>query len=121
MREHLVFGSGWIEAELPDDTTVVPPGVSLPLPGTPDLTFPKLRKVINVHGCFWHLHTCRWGQVVPRNNAEFWLSKRARNHVRDTRNAWDLRKAGWKVLTVWECELQNQKRVVRKLTRFLSN
>lgn len=42
------------------------------LPGAPDLVFPRLRKIINVHGCYWHMHKCRFGRVVPKTNAEFW-------------------------------------------------
>src|SRR5689334_13283034 len=53
------------------------------LPGTPDVVLPKLRKVINVHGCFWHLHTCAHARRMPVNNAEYWAEKRKRNAERD--------------------------------------
>ncbi len=90
------------------------------LPGTPDLVFPRLRKVINVHGCYWHMHTCRWGCVTPKTNAEFWLSKRTGNTKRDRRNARALRRDGWQVLTVWECQLKNRDRLVTRLAAFLA-
>ena len=73
------------------------------LPGKPDLVFPALRKVIFVHGCFWHMHRCRHGRVEPRTNAAFWRKKREGNAVRDRANRRKLRRLGWRVLTIWEC------------------
>jgi len=73
------------------------------LPGKPDLVFPGIHKVMFVHGCFFHMHRCRYGSVIPRTNAEFWQNKREANVQRDRRNAVALRKAGWDVLIVWEC------------------
>jgi DNA mismatch endonuclease, patch repair protein len=90
------------------------------LPGKPDLIFPKLRKVVLVHGCFWHVHACRFGRVTPATNVEFWASKRGANAARDRRNKAALRRAGWKVLTVWECEVKHVQRLERRLDRFLS-
>ena len=74
------------------------------LPGRPDLVFPGRRKVIFVHGCFWHCHECRFGRVVPETNAVFWRKKRAGNMARDRRNLRVLQSDGWSVLVVWECE-----------------
>jgi DNA mismatch endonuclease (patch repair protein) len=90
------------------------------LPGKPDLVFPRLRKVVLVHGCFWHVHSCRFGRVTPATNVEFWASKRAGNTARDRRNKAALRRAGWKVLIVWECETRDVHRLERRLHRFLS-
>jgi DNA mismatch endonuclease (patch repair protein) len=73
------------------------------LPGKPDLVFPKLRKIIFVHGCFFHMHDCRYGQVTPKTNAEFWKNKRTSNVERDARNESQLKEMGWDILTVWEC------------------
>src|SRR5258708_3590076 len=73
------------------------------LSGKPDLVLPKSKTVIFVHGCFWHMHRCRYGKVVPATNAEFWQKKRLRNVARDKRNRNELRKQGWKVVIVWEC------------------
>lgn len=76
------------------------------LPGKPDIVFPGLRTVIFVHGCFWHRHEgCRYF-VVPKTRTEFWLTKIGRNVANDERQQNELRAAGWRVLTVWECELK---------------
>jgi DNA mismatch endonuclease, patch repair protein len=74
------------------------------LPGTPDLVFPTLRKVIFVHGCFWHQHSCRLGAKQPSTNPDYWLPKLARNVERDHQARMALVKAGWKVLVIWECQ-----------------
>ncbi|MDP3492743.1 MAG: very short patch repair endonuclease [Hyphomonadaceae bacterium] len=75
------------------------------LPGRPDLVFPKYRAVIFVHGCFWHGHDChlfKW----PKTREEFWRTKIQGNQVRDRLAVLRLRKLGWRVRTVWECELR---------------
>jgi DNA mismatch endonuclease (patch repair protein) len=90
------------------------------LPGTPDVVFPKLRKIINIHGCYWHMHACRWGRVVPKTNAAFWHSKRTGNVVRDARNLRLLRRDGWKVLAIWECQTGNIGVLRHRILRFLS-
>jgi DNA mismatch endonuclease (patch repair protein) len=74
------------------------------LPGRPDIVLSKYRTVIFVHGCFWHSHDCRWGAVVPKTRAEFWQEKRQGTIERDARNVAALRAAGWKIVTIWECE-----------------
>ena len=76
------------------------------LPGKPDLVFPKHKTVIFVHGCFWHGHRCKRGARAPKSNAEYWSAKIARNKARDKKNAAALKKLGWRVVTVWECELK---------------
>jgi DNA mismatch endonuclease (patch repair protein) len=90
------------------------------LPGTPDLVFPRLSKIINVSGCFWHMHTC--GRCrIPAANREYWVAKLQRNARRDRRNRRALRKSGWQVLTIWECQTQ-AKRLLRlraRIIRFL--
>jgi DNA mismatch endonuclease (patch repair protein) len=68
------------------------------LAGKPDIVLPKHRTVVFVHGCFWHLHDCRWGSVKPTTRPEFWAEKRGDNVSRDTRNRLALEKAGWKVV-----------------------
>lgn len=77
------------------------------LPGKPDLVFAKYKTVIFVHGCYWHSHTCRYGSVVPKTNAEFWQKKRLATVHRDERNALALEYLGWRVLTYWECETKD--------------
>lgn len=91
------------------------------LPGTPDIVFVKYRKIINVHGCFWHMHTCRHARREPVTNAEYWRQKRLRNAARDKDNLAKLRELGWKVLTVWECELRDIEKLTGRISRFLSN
>lgn len=90
------------------------------LPGTPDLVFPRLRKIIFVHGCFWHMHDCPYGSVVPKTNTEFWQTKRRSNVRRDKENLNTLEKDGWNILVVWECETRNSDALFRILHEFLS-
>jgi DNA mismatch endonuclease, patch repair protein len=91
------------------------------LPGKPDLVLVRHGKIINVHGCFFHMHTCRFGRVTPTTNAEFWATKRESNAQRDRQNLRSLKKAGWKVMTIWECETKDPKSLIRKLKRFLTS
>jgi DNA mismatch endonuclease (patch repair protein) len=77
------------------------------LPGKPDLTFPGRRKVVFMHGCFWHGHDCARGARVPKNNRDYWTAKIARNQARDANECERLRAMGWSVLTVWECEIKD--------------
>jgi DNA mismatch endonuclease (patch repair protein) len=95
------------------------------LPGKPDLVFLGKRKVIFVHGCFFHMHDCRYGRVVPKTNAEFWQTKRLSNVERDKKNVAALKNEGWKVLEVWECQTKDKtaegmKRLANSLHVFLS-
>ena len=77
------------------------------LPGKPDLTFSSRRKIVFVHGCFWHGHDCARGARAPATNSEFWVTKISRNRNRDCTNIATLERGGWAVLTVWECEMKN--------------
>ena len=76
------------------------------LPGKPDLVMPGRRLVVFVHGCFWHGHTCARGARVPKANRDYWTGKVARNRARDAASRAALEAAGWRVETVWECELK---------------
>ena len=89
------------------------------LPGKPDLAFASQRKVIFVHGCFWHMHNCRWGRVTPATNAEFWQAKRKGNCDRDEKALKALKEAGWQTHVVWECETKAHEELKRSLTAFL--
>ena len=81
------------------------------LPGCPDIVLPKYKTVIFVNGCFWHMHDC--GRFVwPSTNKEYWIHKITRNVERDAENQRILSKQGWKVLTIWECQLK--KKVARE-------
>jgi DNA mismatch endonuclease (patch repair protein) len=89
------------------------------LPGKPDVVLPKYSTVLFVHGCFWHRHKqCRYA-YSPKSNRIFWDNKFETNVARDLRNQRLLRKLGWKVLYVWECEIRNPLRLARRLTRNL--
>jgi DNA mismatch endonuclease (patch repair protein) len=90
------------------------------LPGKPDLTFSSRKKVIFVHGCFWHMHECPYGRVAPKTNPEFWETKRRSNVDRDRKHEAALRKNDWKVLTVWECALRDLDALNETLVRFLN-
>jgi DNA mismatch endonuclease (patch repair protein) len=91
------------------------------LPGSPDIVFPRLKAVILVHGCFWHRHKCASGRKQPRSNARYWARKFIRNERRDARNRQDLKRLGWRVLVVWECQLKRPSELEARLSRFLSN
>ncbi len=88
------------------------------LPGKPDLVFPARRKVIFVHGCFWHQQgRCRLSR--PASNVEFWEAKFARNKKRDRSVLRRLRRAGWSAYVVWECKLKDRDRLLAAIERFL--
>lgn len=91
------------------------------LPGSPDLVLPRLGKAIFVHGCFWHRHACAAGQSMPASRIDYWQAKFARNVIRDRSNLRKLRRLGWSVLVVWECQTSVRKResLRRRLARFL--
>jgi DNA mismatch endonuclease (patch repair protein) len=89
------------------------------LPGKPDLTFTRLRKVIFVHGCFWHGHDCARGARVPRQNRAYWLKKVAGNRARDKKNLERLAATGWRSLVVWECATRNESNLNGQVSRFL--
>ncbi len=92
------------------------------LPGSPDLVFPRLRKVVFVHGCFWHQHSCKRGNRQPKSNVEYWKTKLDRNKRRDRGTRVRLRKLGWRVLVVWECQTvpSKQGRMAERLQQFLT-
>lgn len=78
-------------------------------PGSPDIVLPKYKTIVFVHGCFWHLHEgCKYAKM-PKSNVEFWENKLYGNRDRDERNQNELEELGWKVITVWECELKKDK------------
>jgi DNA mismatch endonuclease (patch repair protein) len=77
------------------------------LPGAPDIVLPGRRLALFVHGCFWHGHDCARGARVPKQNQAYWLAKVGRNRERDTTSESALKAAGWRVETLWECELKD--------------
>jgi DNA mismatch endonuclease (patch repair protein) len=89
------------------------------LPGTPDIVLPSRRKVIFVNGCFWHAHGCRIGKP-PKSRASFWLPKLAATRARDRKSRVQLRRLGWEVLTIWQCQTRSREQLVGKLEVFLA-
>jgi DNA mismatch endonuclease, patch repair protein len=85
------------------------------LPGAPDVVWIGKRRALFVHGCFWHGHGCRRGRRMPVTNRPYWSAKIARNRLRDARARAALRKLGWQVLVVWECQLRDPERLRRRL------
>jgi DNA mismatch endonuclease (patch repair protein) len=90
------------------------------LPGKPDIVLPKYRTVIFVHGCFWHGHPGCKRAARPASNTDFWNKKLDRNIERDRKAREELEKTGWRVMTIWECEIKNAGKVEEKL-QFLSD
>lgn len=89
------------------------------LPGSPDLVFPRLRKVIFVHGCYWHRHSgCRYA-YSPKSNISFWHAKFNANVARDGLAIVELEKLGWDILIVWECETKDEDKLLRSLATYL--
>lgn len=89
------------------------------LPGKPDIVFGPRRLVLFVHGCFWHRHRgCRMAST-PSANAAFWQTKFDANMARDRRNTAALKRAGWRVAVIWECETRQLERLARRLQRLL--
>lgn len=89
------------------------------LPGTPDIVFPRHRKIVQVHGCFWHQHEgCRLARQ-PKSRLDYWLPKLARNMERDRTAAEQLAALGWEALTIWECETRAADLVRARLAAFL--
>ncbi len=89
------------------------------LPGRPDLVLPRYRLVIFVHGCFWHRHQGCLNCTMPKTRTDFWISKFDQNVARDARTARALRRSGWRVITIWECETEHPSTVERRLLRIL--
>ena len=91
------------------------------LPGKPDITFAKMKKVIFIHGCFWHKHDCPKGQSKPKTNSDFWGKKRVTNIERDKKNIQELRSMGWQVLVIWECWISNLENCSELISNFLTD
>lgn len=90
------------------------------LPGSPDIVLPGRRLALFVHGCFWHGHDCARGARVPQANRDYWLAKVARNRARDEASATALANLGWRVETLWECELKDAEGLKAGLSRLLA-
>jgi DNA mismatch endonuclease, patch repair protein len=91
------------------------------LPGKPDLVLTRLKKIIDVRGCFWHQHKGCIDSHIPKSRREYWQPKLNRNKERDKLNEAKLLAEGWSVLTLWECELKDSERLRRRITTFFQN
>jgi DNA mismatch endonuclease, patch repair protein len=90
------------------------------LPGSPDIVFPSRKKVIFVHGCFWHRHEgCKYC-TTPGTRKKFWTDKFEANMARDLRNVRELKKIGWRSLVIWSCEVEKTRKVLSRIIKFLS-
>jgi DNA mismatch endonuclease (patch repair protein) len=89
------------------------------LPGKPDIVLPRHGKIIEVYGCFWHMHSCKYGKVIPKTNTEFWQNKRKRNVERDEINQKKLKELDWDVMVIWECETREIEKLSNKLASYL--
>jgi DNA mismatch endonuclease (patch repair protein) len=89
------------------------------LPGSPDIVLPGRRLAIFVHGCFWHGHDCARGSRVPKQNRDYWLAKVGRNTARDEGAQAALREAGWRVETIWECQMKDEAALTDRLAGYL--
>jgi len=90
------------------------------LPGSPDIVMPGRRLALFVHGCFWHGHDCARGARVPKANRDYWLGKVGRNRARDARTQAELAALGWRVETIWECELKDAGALEARLRELLA-
>lgn len=91
------------------------------LPGNPDLVFPSKKKIIFVHGCYWHRHRCKKGRSLPSTNINFWAEKLEKNKNRDIKKRRELRHKGWEIMIIWECQTTPKKtdRLVNRIINFL--
>jgi len=89
------------------------------LPGNPDIVMPGRRLAIFVHGCFWHGHDCARGSRVPKQNRDYWVAKVGRNVARDAKSQAALEASGWRVATIWECELKDAEGLESRLRALL--
>ena len=90
------------------------------LPGKPDIVLPKYKTVIFVHGCFWHGHKeCKYS-TIPKTRTEWWFNKIEGNKMNDNRNKRLLKKTGWKVIDVWQCNLKNPTKASKALLKLIS-
>jgi len=89
------------------------------LPGKPDIVLNKERKVIFINGCFWHQHKGCKRQAMPKTNIKYWKPKLKRNAKKQKQDIKQLKKEGWKVYVIWECEAKNENRLIKKLRKIL--
>jgi len=89
------------------------------LPGKPDIAISKDKKIIFINGCFWHQHSNCSRATMPKTNKNYWESKFKRTIKRDKENKKELKKLGWNILTLWECEIKKEKKIDKKIRLFV--
>lgn len=89
------------------------------LPGKPDLVFAGSKKIIEVRGCFWHQHRGCIDSHIPKTRVEYWQPKLAKNKYRDEKNRRKLKRLGWRLLNIWECEVSDIPNLSRRVIQFL--
>ena len=89
------------------------------IPGNPDIAFIGRKRAVFVHGCFWHGHSCKRGARLPKTNRLYWAKKINRNRARDLKARRTLRRGGWRVLVLWECQLKDVRKIAKKVQEFL--
>lgn len=90
------------------------------LPGSPDLVFACRRRIVFVHGCYWHGHRCRYGRL-PKSRLSYWRPKIEANKKRDRRNSRALKMTGWSVLVVWQCQLKRPEALQKRIVEFFED
>lgn len=93
------------------------------LPGKPDIVFSNRKKIIFIHGCFWHQHddpSCKIARI-PKSRTEYWVPKLQRNIERDREHQAQLLSMGWRMLVIWECEVKDLEKLTYKIRKYLSN
>lgn len=90
------------------------------LPGKPDLVLSRFKLVVFVHGCFWHQHKNCKRSNFPKTNKKYWINKLNRNKKRDQTNRQELKKLGYKVLTIWECETKKEDYILKLLIKYIA-
>jgi DNA mismatch endonuclease (patch repair protein) len=91
------------------------------LPGKPDIVMPGRKLALFVHGCFWHGHDCARGSRVPKQNRDYWVGKVDRNRARDVKTREALTALGWRVETLWECDLKDEAALAERLRQLLQS
>ena len=89
-------------------------------PGKPDIVLPKYKSIIFIHGCFWHGHSCKRGNL-PETNREFWVNKISNTKKRDVRNKRELETLGWKVIIIWQCEISSKLKFESKMKNVITH
>lgn len=91
------------------------------LPGCPDIVLPRHKKIIFVHGCWWHRHNCKLGKRTPKTRLNYWIPKLKANKDRHKKNVNKLKYNNWKVLTIWECQIKDYHKLMKILETFLAS